>query len=363
MKMRNPLAPGGGPGPQPGPTPASLKPVPAVTELIAAMNSLSAGAATPHFPETPPVATKPKPAPAPEPAAPAQPDNGMAALATMLLPHLQPHFAAPGAGAAPVVHHVQITDQAGQSLATIEGAHPCAAALARNVTLGMHTLIKGPAGSGKTHAVRQLAEALKRPLFIVGFLADGFQVTGFMNVQGEFVETEVSKYAEATNALLLLDEFDGYNPNAALVLNTALANGVLVTAKGQIHIDHSNVIIATANTWGIGATTEYVGRNRMDAATLDRFAKLEWDYDVDFELRIAMAQSGVTSERIPRTVQAIRANARKLGYKWVISPRATIMYCKLRKAGVDTREALRATCLSQADDEQYARAIADVSIA
>ena len=42
-------------------------------------------------------------------------------------------------------------------------------------------------------------------------------------------------------------------------------------------------IIAAANTWGKGADLEYVGRTALDAATLDRFDNIFFDYDRKLE--------------------------------------------------------------------------------
>ena len=242
----------------------------------------------------------------------------------------------------------------------LSSAHPMVPDLVRNVALGLDTLIVGPAGAGKTFGVRQVAETLKRPLFIASSLADTFEVKGFNNAAGEFVETEASRFAECENAIMLLDEVDGYSPGPALCLNMLLSDRILVTAKGKIHVPPSNVVVATANTWGLGATYEYVGRNRLDAAFLDRFVKLKWDYDEPFERQIAMAKSGITDPRVPTAVQQIRANARKAGIKIVITPRATMAYCKLRKAGVGHIPALEATCIAAVDAAQRATLLAGV---
>jgi hypothetical protein len=48
--------------------------------------------------------------------------------------------------------------------------------------------------------------------------------------------------------------------------------------------------MATANTYGTGAGAMYVGRNQLDAATLDRWYIVNMDYDKAFEERIAPSQ-------------------------------------------------------------------------
>ena len=57
----------------------------------------------------------------------------------------------------------------------------------------------------------------------------------------------------------------------------------------MIHHRHpETILIAAANTIGRGADAQYVGRNQLDAATLDRFilAMIRVDYDPALECHI-----------------------------------------------------------------------------
>jgi cobaltochelatase CobS len=231
-------------------------------------------------------------------------------------------------------------------------SHPMLPTLAKRLALGLHTLITGPAGSGKTHAVMAVAKAMGRPLFVQGPVADSFQLTGFMNAAGQFVETNFSRWAQTPGAILLIDEVDASHPNATFPLNMALANNIAAMAKGDHSVDPSNLVVCTANTWGSGATAEYVGRNKLDAAFIDRFqARLPWGYDEPFETRLAMAKSGV-GHRHAAVVPSIRRNAERHGVKAIITPRATIAYCILRAAGVSHAEALDTGVLAGLKDDQ-----------
>ena len=42
-------------------------------------------------------------------------------------------------------------------------------------------------------------------------------------------------------------------------------------------------VVCAGNTFGSGSTLQYTGRNKLDAATLDRFMIIEWDYDKELE--------------------------------------------------------------------------------
>ena len=48
------------------------------------------------------------------------------------------------------------------------------------------------------------------------------------------------------------------------------------------------ICIAAANTVGLGADRQFSGRNKLDAATLDRFAigKIMMDYDPEVEMQL-----------------------------------------------------------------------------
>ena len=83
----------------------------------------------------------------------------------------------------------------------------------------------------------------------------------------------------------MFDEIDAADSNMLLVINSALANGKLALPnrpKKPVAKRHADfVCIAAANTWGKGADREYVGRNQLDDATLDRFriGCVPMDYD------------------------------------------------------------------------------------
>lgn len=74
-----------------------------------------------------------------------------------------------------------------------------------------------------------------------------------------------------------------------LTANSALANGYVTFPDNPIPVNrHADFrMIATANTFGNGADRVYIGRNRLDAASLDRFAVINVDYDVELERRFA----------------------------------------------------------------------------
>jgi len=158
-------------------------------------------------------------------------------------------------------------------------------------------LLVGPAGCGKSFMCRQLKKALKLPRFgslncsvgmseghLLGRLLPTGEAGKFEYSRSRFVEC----YEEG--GLFLLDEMDAADPNVLIVLNTALADGVLPVPnrvddpEARRHPDF--VFVAAANTYGKGADRQYVGRNELDEATLDRFriGLIEMDYEDGLEI-------------------------------------------------------------------------------
>lgn len=73
--------------------------------------------------------------------------------------------------------------------------------------------------------------------------------------------------------VFLFDEMDAADENLLLGVNSALANGFFANpATGEIIKQHKDFIaMAGMNTLGLGSGRDYTSRNRLDAATLDRW--------------------------------------------------------------------------------------------
>lgn len=185
----------------------------------------------------------------------------------------------------------------------------------------------GPAGSGKTRAAYTAAEALKIAFHFTGAVDNEYKLLGFTDAQGRVVRTAFREAYEH-GGVFLLDEVDGCHASAVLALNAALANGQCDFPDGLIRRHPDCIIMATANTWGTGATHDYIGRTKLDSASLDRFVMLAWEYDEDLE----RATSG--NIEWARTVQAMRSKCAAAGIRHIISPRATYDGATLLAAGL-----------------------------
>jgi hypothetical protein len=193
---------------------------------------------------------------------------------------------------------------------------------------GVHVMLVGPAGSGKTSAVHQAAEALGKPFYLQGAVSGAHELLGYCDAQGRYQSTPFRAAFECSS-VACLDELDGGDAAGLLVANAALANSAMAFPDNTLPVKRHEgfVCVATANTFGTGADRLYVGRNQLDAATLDRFWFMNWGYDEKLERIIAGNDSWVDR------VQALRRGADKEKARVVISPRASIIGAKRLASG------------------------------
>lgn len=181
----------------------------------------------------------------------------------------------------PIVHIIKLKDTV---LGQTSGGfyHEKFDEILSQVQLEEPVLLIGPAGSGKNHCVKQVADALGLHMYYTNNASNEFKLTGFIDAGGNYRDTEFYK-AFKNGGLFCLDELDASDPTALIVINSALANGYMAFPHETIDRHKDFRIVAAANTWGKGADMQYVGRNALDGATLDRFDNIYMDYDRTLE--------------------------------------------------------------------------------
>ena len=144
----------------------------------------------------------------------------------------------------------------------------------------------GPAGSGKSSCVKQLAARLNYPVFeVTGHNRLEFQdLVGHNTIQNGSMAFEHGPLALAMRygGLLLLNEIDLLEPSTATGLNGILDGQPLCIAEngGELITPHPMFrFAATANTNGASDETGlYQGTLRMNLAFMDRFIICEISY-------------------------------------------------------------------------------------
>lgn len=161
----------------------------------------------------------------------------------------------------------------------------------RVVALGHPVFMSGPAGCGKTTIGEHAAKALNLPFYITSTTNDTHELMGFIDGYGNY-HTTPFRTAFEFGGVWVADEIDAWDATALLTANSALANGYATFPdRKEPVMRHANFrMVATANTFGTGADRVYVGRNELDAASLDRFAVISIDYDLTLERAFANGQ-------------------------------------------------------------------------
>jgi hypothetical protein len=247
--------------------------------------------------------------------------------------------------------------------------------LAAAVAARVNVMLVGPSGSGKTTAAAQVAKALNLPFYGTGAINTEYKLSGFVDAQGRVISTAFRKAFEH-GGVFLFDEIDGSLPGALLAFNSALANDWYDFPDANIKRHDDFRVIAGANTFGTGADRQYVGRNQLDAASLDRYAVLEWGYDEALEAAMigADAPKGAPSPRsiepLPaervqavafqwvERIRKVRGAVNELKVRHVVSPRATVNGSRLLAAGFTWAEAEDAVIWKGLDADTRGKVIA-----
>lgn len=248
--------------------------------------------------------------------------------------------------------------------------HPQVPQVAAWIRAGVPVWAWSAAGSGKTHMARQIAAMLEVEPYIVSVdpTLTVSKLMGYRNVaNGDFVPGFAYKpYSEG--GLFALDEIDTGDPGVIASANALLSNNHYLFPNNETLTKHAKFgVLAMGNTKGMGAVAGYTARNRLDAATLDRFAIVEFKYDNGLEAALACG-NGVPGKLWehgePATpqiqnayvewVQKVRAYCKD---SVLISPRASINGCKALRAGIPVKEVVDALVFKLVTEDTRTRIV------
>ena len=238
---------------------------------------------------------------------------------------------------------VEVNDKTTGEVRTVEGVryHKDFPNVLSCIAAGVNVVAVGPAGSGKSTIFEQAAAALDLPYYFTGAVQQEHKIMGFVDANGTYHRTPFRDAFEH-GGVFVMEEFDGSGARALLSINNAAANEHCDFPDGMVKKHKDFVLVMAGNTYGTGASRQYVGRQQIDAATLDRFVFLEIGYDEELELDVALSFNKDATSWV-RKVQAFRHKVERAGIRHVVSPRASIMGAKLLKQGMDESKVVQYT--------------------
>lgn len=216
---------------------------------------------------------------------------------------------------------------------------------------GINVLLTGEKGSGKTTLAMQVAEDIGVEFFNMSMTRQTTlsHLFGFMSVNGTYVGTHLRKAAEF-GGMMNLDEIDAADANVLLSLNT-IENGFLVFPDAIVDLHKDFHLVATSNPQDQHAS--YVGRNKLDAATLDRFDII--DIDRDENLEMSMVDLDVYQH-----ISALREVLGGMNSSKVVSMRDTLRYQKRKDLSLLEGFVYRLTGKNDLAMERYDAAVASI---
>lgn len=243
--------------------------------------------------------------------------------------------------------------------------------LSQDIELGRTVAVRGPAGNGKSTGATEVLKALGYNIYhldctdstVVEQLVGGLEPApdGKGAIKMKFVDGLFNKAFKDEKGAVLLDEFDALDPRVAMSLQSALHrsfDGIrkLATPEAKEQTLKSKgkcPIVVTMNTWGQGSTSEYVGRNALDSASLDRFDSIiDTTYEQEYKILTQMGFSKENSKSLVESVIEMRANIDKSGNKILLSTRRLIAMAEsMEKLLLHKEEAIYRDFLSRIPPE------------
>ena len=219
-----------------------------------------------------------------------------------------------------------------------ESQHICFETTYRVILAGITPFLVGPAGSGKSTILAQIAQAMDLPFYPipVNSLTENYNLIGHIDATSNYIPTPLY-WAYKDGGVVSLEEIDAGNANVLTLMNTLISQNEFYfpcDTKNTPTKKHPKFILAASgNTYGTGANIKYIGRNALDAATLDRLSVIRVNYDTQMEDKLCQNKEWL------KFVHMVRNNVDRLGMPYVVGTRAVVYGDRLLNAGL-SREAV-----------------------
>lgn len=155
--------------------------------------------------------------------------------------------------------------------------HPKMEDVIKSLHLNHKAMLVGPAGTGKTYMVAEIAERMKLPFYKYSCSRDSsvHDLLGYKQPRSEEYLNTVFLQAYEEGGIFLVDEYDAMSGDMSLFFNGIADNSKFISVPHRdvkpIAKKHKDFyLIMCGNTWGKGSI-EFSGRDFQDQALMDRF--------------------------------------------------------------------------------------------
>lgn len=155
--------------------------------------------------------------------------------------------------------------------------HPEMENVVKSLILHHKAMLVGPAGTGKTYMVAQIADRMNLSFYKYSCSRDSsvHDLIGYKQPKSETYLETVFLNAYENGGIFLVDEYDAMSGDMSLFFNGVADNSKFISIP---HRDNKPIarkhkdfyLIMCGNTWGTGSI-EYSGRDFQDMALMDRF--------------------------------------------------------------------------------------------
>lgn len=244
--------------------------------------------------------------------------------------------------------------------------HPATEAVLSQIARGRNVMLYGPAGTGKTDFVQQLAARTGRPFALISCDTgtDASTLVGMTvpDTSGgvTWQDGQLTRAIQTPGCVICLDEPSVARPGALFVLQNVLANRQLFIAETgrAVRVASGVIFLTTDNTNGTGggARRGYTDTNRLNAAFLDRFGiTVKFEYLAnDQEIDLIAGYTGCPRELASLLVSAAsvtRAAADNQQLSRGIGLRRLLSWAEMLMDGHDTEYSFQCAILNSAAEQ------------
>jgi hypothetical protein len=187
-------------------------------------------------------------------------------------------------------HEIEIKRPDGSTLQLNGHHHRNFDKLVQVVSAGLYPILVGGPGGGKSYAAMQLAEALGntyRGHVSLHPMSSPAEIFGLIYADGNYRGT-ASRAAIQEGGITVWEEIFNCSPQMQARVNSTLSSKVGDFPDRQVPFHKDAVIVMTDNTYGYGGDWLFPERRAADAAFRNRLVFIDWPYDEELEMKLAL---------------------------------------------------------------------------